>query len=339
MAVTTTEKFYLDLNANNIININAKQLDNRSRFINIICTDHGKKVNLESTSMSAFVRWKKSDDKNVFKMCEILDDGSVLVELSQQMLLSSGMQVADIMITESVISTVETVEDLDALLKNNKVVIISTMKFNVNVVSAPFEADELVSDDEITALTDSISKFQSEYTKVLNSIELCNENAEEAKKQANEAKSAAQSANSAANAANTELLNMQELIGSVDDDETKNTLYGVKKACEKAIELAKEATNKAETVANTATTLIGSKEDTSEDNTVYGVMNSAQDIIDNYKETIDNCVKKTGDTMTGDLTTPNVKATNSMYIGNSKFTYDNDSASVVISFLDTSVTE
>lgn len=339
MSVTTMEKFCLDFQTNNIININAKQFDTKSRFINIVCSDHGKVVTLNSVTESVFVRWKKADETCVFKMGEILEDGSVLVELNQQMLMVSGTQVADIFITSKLASDAETAEDLESLFANENTSIISTMKFNVNVVSAPFEAGELVSDDDVTALTDALLQFQDKYTNVINSINLCEESAAEAKEQAGAARNAAREAKLAADDASNELINMQELMGSIDDDETKDTLYGVKKACEKAIELAKEAANKAEEIANTTSALVGSKDDTSDKNTVYGAMKAseevtkaAQEIVDSCEETINNCVKKAGDEMSGDLITPNLNAKNSIMVGQSKFEYDADSASVVISF-------
>lgn len=333
MAVTTTEKFYLDFNTNNIVNINAKQYDTESRFINIICTDHGKVVKLNPMTESVFIRWKKADGKAIFKMGEVLDDGSVLITLTQQMLIASGTQVADILITTYLDNVdVETWEDLEVLIETKNAGIISTMKFNVNVVSAPIDANALISSEELDALSEVIVKYEDRWGDVFEALKLC-------ETYTDKAKTAAENADKA-------IENINNFLGTIDDDETADTLYGIKKACEIARDSAKAATEAAEaataeakTATQNAKDLIGTEDDESGTNTMYGIMQSAKDateyakeVAETYAEELDNRVKKTGDEMSGDLTTPNLNATNSLILGKSTFSYDNDTASVVISF-------
>ena len=54
-------KISLDFYIRKIITVNAKQLDSDSRIINITCTENGKKFFVDSSTTSAFVRYKKSD--------------------------------------------------------------------------------------------------------------------------------------------------------------------------------------------------------------------------------------------------------------------------------------
>lgn len=328
MAVTTTEKFYLDFYTNNIINITAKQLDHNSRFINITCTEFGKKVMLNPATSSVFIRWKKSDGKNIFKMGEILEDGSILVQLNQQMLVSEGRQSADILITQLLADEAKNVTDLEELFNNNEAIILSTMKFNINVIAAPFVAGKVVSEDDITALTEALQKFEDKYSTVLMSIKLCDKATDNAKV--------------ATDNANQKLQEVNDLLGSITDDATKSTLYGIKKACEEAIIAAKNATQQAEDMATYVSNLTGTKSDVAGTETVYGAIASAkvateyaQQVAKSYETELNNRVKKTGDEMTGDLLAPNInvtnlKATEKIQLGSATMTYDTAVQAVIV---------
>lgn len=98
MALTTTKNISLDFYNNNLVTINAKQLDTAARYVNVTCTDYGKKAVLDPDTMSAFVRYKKSDGHKVFNDAFIQSDGTVQFELTQQMLASEGKQTVDLLI-------------------------------------------------------------------------------------------------------------------------------------------------------------------------------------------------------------------------------------------------
>ena len=98
MALTTTKNISLDFYNNNLVTINAKQLDTAARYVNVTCTDYGKKAVLNPDTMSAFVRYKKSDGHKVFNDAFIQSDGTVQFELTQQMLASEGKQDVDLLI-------------------------------------------------------------------------------------------------------------------------------------------------------------------------------------------------------------------------------------------------
>ena len=61
-------KISLDFYIRKIITVNAKQLDSDSRVINITCTENGKKFFVDSSTTSAFVRYKKSKSESSEKM-------------------------------------------------------------------------------------------------------------------------------------------------------------------------------------------------------------------------------------------------------------------------------
>lgn len=71
--------------------INAKQLDRGSRFLLVTCYDHGNVFPVNSGEHSAYIRYKKSDGNSVFNFCNINNQGKILVELTEQMLASSGI--------------------------------------------------------------------------------------------------------------------------------------------------------------------------------------------------------------------------------------------------------
>lgn len=94
----TLETISLDFYNNNIKTMNVKQLDMKSRYVKISCTEHGKVITLNPETMSAFVRCKKPDGFSVLNDCTISQDGTLLLELTQQMLAVAGKCTVDIML-------------------------------------------------------------------------------------------------------------------------------------------------------------------------------------------------------------------------------------------------
>lgn len=160
MSLATTTKISLDLYNNNVVTINAKQLDNESRYVNVTCTDYGRKVTLDSSSLSAFVRYKKSDGNDVFNEATILEDGTIQIKLTQQMLATEGRQTADVLIL-SVAGL--TVDDLtyanDFSVVDTRVM--STMTFYINVIPDAVDHNDVASTSEFDALTTAIAKVKA----------------------------------------------------------------------------------------------------------------------------------------------------------------------------------
>lgn len=94
----TIESISLDFYNNNIKTINVKQLDTKSRYVKISCTEHGKFCALNPETMSVIVRCKKPDGFYVLNNCDILSDGTILLKLTQQMLAVAGKCTVDITI-------------------------------------------------------------------------------------------------------------------------------------------------------------------------------------------------------------------------------------------------
>lgn len=157
MGLTTTKKISLDFYNNNIVTINAKQYDTKSRYLNISCTEYGKKVVLDASSMSAFVRYNKADNTYVFNDETIESDGTVTVELTQQMLAATGKCTVDVIIVGNPGIKVENLSNMDDIYKLTPV--ISTMSFYLNVLPTAVDHSTVESSNEYNALLKGISQM------------------------------------------------------------------------------------------------------------------------------------------------------------------------------------
>ena len=98
----SVQTFTLDFNRNDFKIIRAKQYDKTSRFFHIICTENGKDIKLNSTNMVAYFKMVTPDKRNIYerdKIC-ILDDGTILIELTETMLSKPGNAEAEINIVD-----------------------------------------------------------------------------------------------------------------------------------------------------------------------------------------------------------------------------------------------
>lgn len=158
MAITTTEYISLDFYNSSIANVNAKYGDAESRYINITCTDHGKKIELDSSLVSAFIRYEKSDGNFIFNDTEILNNGTINVKLTEQMLNITGRYTVDVMIVSltnvpaSDLESMQTIYDMGGT-------VISTMNFYLTIVSSPINMANIESTNEYSGLTDTIARM------------------------------------------------------------------------------------------------------------------------------------------------------------------------------------
>ena len=165
------EQISLDFSRNNIKVVNVKQLDTKSRYINILCTNHGEKVYLDQGTMSAVVRCKKPDGLYVLNDCEVLEDGTILFELTQQMLAVPGKCQLDIMILDSSkMEELTTDTDSDGVDTSN-VPALSTMYLYLNVIATAIEHSGIDSDfeyDKLTKYISTIAKMEAQATEAAN---------------------------------------------------------------------------------------------------------------------------------------------------------------------------
>jgi methyl-accepting chemotaxis protein len=305
MSVTTTTKISLDLYNNSVVTINAKQADAGSRYLNITCTDYGRKVTLDASSVSAFVRYKKSDGNNVFNIVNVLEDGTLQVELTQQMLAIEGRQSVDVMLVAATGVDVDKIADVTDFSKLGASVI-STMLLYINVVETAVDNDEIASTPEYDALTTKMAELIVLATKT-----------EELKDDCVEATRDAEKATAAANHAAT-----------IADMATASANQAAA-AANHAATIADMATASANQAANSVSEVVTRAEEaTDAANTAADVCNG---IADKTGVVLNNDTRQ--QTMVGDLSMPNLMAESVIIGGKAKLSYDTNSDAIVLTFL------
>ena len=165
MALQTTINISVDFYDKKYILINAKQLDRKSRFISVACHNHGEFFPINSGEHSAYIRYRKSDNNSVFNFCEIDRKGNVIVELTEQMLASSGICCADLVIVNKGDAKVDTQTGEITAIENSSVV--STMPIYIDIVETAIENSDVESSYEFDGLNEALERAEAEYTNVI----------------------------------------------------------------------------------------------------------------------------------------------------------------------------
>ena len=142
--------------------VNAKQYDTASRNIVVTCTDSGKTVQLDWTTMSAYTRCTKPDGNYILNKAAINPSGQVQIPLTQQMLAAVGKVTVDVMIfaTNNIkIDNLSDLNDINSLYRQKEVTVISTMTFYINVVETAANLPTISSSYEYNALIDGITSL------------------------------------------------------------------------------------------------------------------------------------------------------------------------------------
>ena len=170
----------VDLYTSKYISINAKQYDKSSRYILVNCYNQETFFPIDNIYNYAFVRYRKPDDKNVFNLCNITEDGKVLIELTEQMTAFVGKCFIDLVIVHNEpISPDSIIVNNGTLLTNENTSIVSTMLFCVNVLETAIDHEIIESTDEYNALNDLLIKATTDYTYVMSACKVSEDNAKE----------------------------------------------------------------------------------------------------------------------------------------------------------------
>ena len=190
MSIENVQKITLDFCRKNIQSVSVKQYDKNTRYLIVTCTENGKLVKLDKSSMTCRVKVLTPDDRASLDTCTILDDGTVKVPLTENVLFSSGVANAELMITSS-----------DESKR------IGTMKFRVIIDSSVYGDERVISSDEFSALTELFEKADKDYTSVITeakkSADAAKVSETNAKKSETNAKSSETNAESSASKAKT----------------------------------------------------------------------------------------------------------------------------------------
>ena len=226
----------VDFSTGRYIVMDVKQYDSKSRFIKVSCYNDGMPVYLNHNDCYAFVRYRKSDSFNVFNSCVISSDGKLTFELTEQMLASTGMCCADIMIvdiTKSDINTDMTIFDDNGNIINNNCPILSTMTFFIHVIPRPIDGEEIESSNEFSALNDLLIKATKDYEYIVTTTK---EYMEKAKESADAAKESEKNAKESADKAEQSASDALGYANAAKDsaDKAKDSADAAKDSADKA---------------------------------------------------------------------------------------------------------
>jgi hypothetical protein len=161
----TTININIDFYDKKYILINAKQLDKQSRFLSITCYNHGEFYRLNEGEHSAYIRYRKADNNSVFNFCEIDRKGSIVVELTEQMLAVDGICVADLVIVNEGGAKVDPQTGEIVGIENTS--ILSTMPLHIDVTGTAVVNSDIESSYEYNGLNAALEKAEAEYTEVI----------------------------------------------------------------------------------------------------------------------------------------------------------------------------
>ena len=165
MALDVIKNINIDFYDKQYQMINAKQYDDRSRYISITCYNQGRPYNISSGKNSAYIRYKKADGNGVLNFCTINYKGEILVELTEQMLASSGVCYVDLIIIEKGKAVVNI--DTGDIITIDGSPIVSSMAFCVYVQEASFDNSLVESSYEYDALNELLKKSEADYKEVI----------------------------------------------------------------------------------------------------------------------------------------------------------------------------
>lgn len=181
--VNIVRQLNIDFHDSKYISINAKQHDIASRYVLVSCYHQKAFLPIDNVTNCAYVRYRKADENDVFNICEITDDGKILVELTPQMLAVEGRCYADLIVINN--ATIE-VDDTtnEPYVKDSNVV--STMTFCVNVLENAVDHDVIESSYEFNALNELLIKANADYTVIVTECRKSEKNAKESEINAKE---------------------------------------------------------------------------------------------------------------------------------------------------------
>lgn len=134
----------LDLYYNEEKTIDTKQYDKNSRYITVSLTYKGKEYQISGDTIKARIKWLKPDKKAVFNDCVINSDNTITIDLTEQMLISSGVAKATL-----------------SLYDINTDQVLSTTSFNAIVEASAVSDDTILSSDEYNSLHDEFKRLNN----------------------------------------------------------------------------------------------------------------------------------------------------------------------------------
>ena len=280
MALQTTTNINVDFYDKKYILINAKQYDRKARFLSVACYNHGEFYPLNEGEHSAYIRYRKADNNSVFNFCKIDRKGSIIVELTEQMLAAVGICCADLVIVNEGGAKVNA--QTGEIVGIDNASILSTMPIHIDVTGTAVENSNIESSYEFNGLNTALEKAEAEYEEVMKTSKSwavggtgirSGEDADNAKYYAKQSSNSASASNtSALSAANSESLAEEHMHDALTYSQNAQTYMGQTKTYMDNANVSATGAKTSETNAKTSET--NSK--TSEQN-AQTYMNSAEE--------------------------------------------------------------
>ena len=134
----------LDLYYNEEKTIDTKEYDKNSRYITVSLTYKGKEYQISGDTIKARIKWLKPDKKPVFNDCVINSDNTITIDLTEQMLITSGVAKATL-----------------SLYDINTDQVLSTTSFNAIIEASAVSDDTILSSDEYNSLHDEFKRLNN----------------------------------------------------------------------------------------------------------------------------------------------------------------------------------
>ena len=138
----------LDISKNRYVVVVVKQYDKDTRNIIVKITDDGKPFPIDNTIVPRF-KCQKTDGTKIYNDCNILDNGDVQIEITEQLTIVAGMHDCELVLFDGI---------TDAVLH--------TMSFIVNVKDSVFPDDDVASTDEFNALQNALLEIDGTSTAI-----------------------------------------------------------------------------------------------------------------------------------------------------------------------------
>lgn len=133
----------LDVSKSRYVSVIVKQNDINIRTIIVKVADNGRPYFVDNT-IKPRIKCKKEDGTYVINDCTVLEDGTVQIDVTDQMTACDGIHECEL-----------------ALLDGYSEQVLYTMNFVISVRKAPFSDDEISSTNEFIALENALMKADS----------------------------------------------------------------------------------------------------------------------------------------------------------------------------------
>nr|DAL48582.1 MAG TPA_asm: hypothetical protein [Caudoviricetes sp.] len=134
----------LDLYYNEEKTIDTKEYDKNSRYITVSLTYKGKEYQISGDTIKARIKWLKPDKKPVFNDCVINSDNTITIDLTEQMLITSGVAKATL-----------------SLYDINTDQVLSTTSFSAIIEASAVSDDTILSSDEYNSLHNEFKQLNN----------------------------------------------------------------------------------------------------------------------------------------------------------------------------------